>query len=226
MEPRGIEEALGAAEASVASGHGVRGIGFWPAVGRIKGLPELIDRYADRVAAIDQAAFQQWALFIMPVVVGTILMTLATIAGLVLIAGAYYLDGLWAVLVFYAGFGVLLTTTHGLAHLLVGRILGIRFTHWFIGALQRPQPGVKVEYVSYLRTKPARRAWMHGSGALMTKATPFLLIGAAVAADLPAWAVWALPAVGVVTIITDAAWSTKSSDWKRYRREMAFAQDS
>ena len=67
---------------------------------------------------------------------------------------------------------------------------------------------------------------MHASGAIVSKLVPFALIGAAVAADLPSWAVWLLPVIGGVTIVTDVLWSTKKSDWKKFSREMAFAQTS
>jgi hypothetical protein len=102
--------------------------------------------------------------------------------------------------------------------------MGMRFTHWFIGKISQPQPGVKVDYSTYLRTPASRRAWMHASGAITTKVTPFALIGAAVAADLPSWAVWGVPVVGVAAIVTDILWSTKHSDWMKFRREMEFAQ--
>ena len=67
---------------------------------------------------------------------------------------------------------------------------------------------------------------MHASGALITKAIPFLLLGAAWGAEIPGWAVLVLLGVGVGQIITDIVWSTRSSDWKKFKREMAFAQTS
>jgi hypothetical protein len=67
---------------------------------------------------------------------------------------------------------------------------------------------------------------MHAAGATATKLIPFLMVGAALAAGVPAWATWALVTVGVATVITDILWSTKASDWKKFQREMAFAQDS
>lgn len=67
---------------------------------------------------------------------------------------------------------------------------------------------------------------MHASGALVTKAVPFALLGAAVAAGLPAWSVWALAGLGGFMVATDVAWSTKSSDWKKFKREMEFTQSS
>jgi hypothetical protein len=157
---------------------------------------------------------------------GTTLMVAGTLVGLALIWWAYALEGLTAAIAFYLGLGTLLVTTHGLAHLVVGTIAGIRFTSWFIGSITLPQPGVKVDYSTYLRASPMRRAWMHASGAVVTKVIPFALLGAAIAADLPTWAVWVVVAIGLAAIATDILWSTKSSDWKRFRREMEFAQPS
>ena len=224
MEASDIDRVLAQAEASVASGERLTGTGFWRAVSAIKRDPSLIDRFADRVAATDRAAFEAWALLSLPVGFGTALLVLGLSLGLGLVGIAYYLEGLSAVVVFFIGFGALLVVTHGLGHLIVGRLVGIRFTHWFFGSLRRPQPGVKVDYASYLRTPPQKRAWMHAAGALTTKIVPFALIGAAAAAGLPGWAIWVLAGIGALMILTDIVWSTKSSDWMKFRREMEFAE--
>lgn len=226
MESSGIERALATAEAQVAAGHGLAGTGFWAAVATVKTDGDLVDRYADRIAAIDQDAFAQWALLTVPKVVGTSLALLGTGAGLALVGASYSLDGLAAVVIFYLGFGALLVSTHALAHLIVGQIFGIQFTRWFVASLTRPQPGVKIDYATYLRAPASRRAWMHASGALVTKIIPFALIGGAIAAGLPTWAVLGLAVIGTAMIITDVLWSTTSSDWMKYRREMKFAQTS
>ncbi len=156
---------------------------------------------------------------------GDVLLWIGTIAGFGLVTAAYYVEAPWNGLLLLAGTGVLVTTLHGLAHLSVGRLAGMRFTHWFIGSPTRPQPGVKVDYATYLRCPPRRRAWMHASGALATKAMPFLLLGAAWGAGVPAWTWWALIALGAAMIATDAAWSVKRSDWKKFKREMRVAAD-
>src|SRR5690606_24826073 len=114
----------------------------------------------------------------------------------------------------------LAATTHGLGHLVVGRLLGIRFTAWYVASPGRPQPGVKIDYASYLRSTRARRAWMHASGAIVTKVLPFALIGAARAAGLPGWVTWALVGIGFVMIVTDVMFSTRKSDWSRVIREL------
>jgi hypothetical protein len=50
------------------------------------------------------------------------------------------------------------------------------------------------------------------------------LLGAAFAADVPIWTVVVLIVVGIGQVLTDVIWSTKASDWKKFRREMGFAQ--
>jgi len=221
-----IEESLAKAEKALDSGSGLSGTGFWGAVTTVKRNPELAERYADRIALIDERAHRRWALLIIPLRLGNVLAWIAFLIGLALVWWAYELSGTGALVAFFAGMGFLLAATHGLGHLVVGRLLGMRFSYWFVGEVVRPQPGVKIDYATYLRTPPRRRAWMHASGALATKTVPFLLIGAAVAADLPGWVPWALAGLGSAMIIIDVLWSTQASDWKRFRREMEFAQDS
>ena len=216
-----VNEALDRAEAAVAEGKGLRGTGFWPAIRTVKADPSRYD--LERIAAIDRAAFTNWALLTVPIVPGTILNLVVTAGGLGLIAWSYADDTPVSWLWFLLGLGIVWVTTHGLAHLMVGRIQGMRFTHWFIGEITLPQPGVKVDYATYLTVPAHRRAWMHASGAITSKVVPFALIPAAIASEQPTWVAWAVAAFGVISVATDIAWSTKVSDWKKYRREMDLA---
>jgi len=114
--------------------------------------------------------------------------------------------------------------THGLAHFVVGAAVGIRFTDWFIDLPKRPQPGLKVDYASYLRASPRQRAWMHAAGAIATKVVPFLVIPYALAIGTDLWVVLALLALGVVQVVFDVLYSVRASDWKKFRREMRLAR--
>lgn len=219
-----MEATLAGAERAVAGGESLADTGFWRAVAEIKRRPELVERYGERVAAIDRRAFEQWALVTLPIGSGTALSAALTAAGLGAVGGAYYLEEPWNWLLFGAGTTLLLVSTHTLGHLIAGGAMGMRFTHWFVGQIRRPQPGVKVDYATYLRTPARRRAWMHAAGALTTKAVPFALLPAALAADLPAWVPWLLGAAGAVMVATDLLWSTRASDWKKFRREMRYAR--
>lgn len=223
MERQDIESILAAADERLAAGGSLAGTGFRRVVREVKADPELARDHADRIARIDDAAFRRWPMLVVPIVPGTILALVAAAVGLGLVAWSYRLaDGsqVAAVVAFFAGFGVLAATTHGLGHLVVGRLLGIRFTAWYVASPGRPQPGVKIDYASYLRSTRARRAWMHASGAIVTKVLPFALIGAARAAGLPGWVTWALVGIGFVMIVTDVMFSTRKSDWSRVIREL------
>jgi hypothetical protein len=220
-----IEEILRDAEAQLASGGSpdLAPLGFWKVVATLKTDPSFRDRYAERVARIDREAFTKWALLAVPVWVGATLLAIGTAAGLTAVGVSYYLDAPWNGLLLLLGTGILLTTLHGLAHLVVGWIQGMRFTHWFIGSLAKPQPGVKVDYASYLAVPARRRAWMHASGAIATKVVPFAMLAPAFVMGAPWWTTTILVVVGIGTVATDALWSVHSSDWKKFRREMRFA---
>ncbi|MCL1693110.1 MAG: hypothetical protein M3096_05455 [Actinomycetia bacterium] len=223
MNPSEIDSVLGAAEEQIATQGtaDLRGLGFWRTVGVVKRDPALIDRFADRIGAIDQAVFVAWAPVTIPTIVGTVVAVLATIVGLALIGASNRVEP-WNGLLFLAGTGVLLAATHGLGHLVVGRIVGIRFTVWFAG-YRRPQPGVKTNYATYLRTPARSRAWMHASGAIVTKAIPFLLLPVAIWFAVPVWTIVVLVVLAVGQVLTDVLWSTKASDWAKFRREMRYA---
>ncbi len=224
VDDAAITETLRAAESAVRSGQPPGPSGFWKAVEAVKADPALIEEHADRIGVIDSIAFRRWALVTVPLWIGNLVMIGGALFGLALIAWSYSLDGTAAGVAFTLGFGAILVTTHSLAHLLVGTFFGIRFTRWFMGSIRRPTPGVKVDYASYLRSPAASRAWMHASGAILTKLVPFALIGAALAADVPAWTLAMLIVVGVVQIATDVLWSTKASDWSKFSREMSFSR--
>jgi hypothetical protein len=151
-------------------------------------------------------------------------MVVGTLIGLAVVFWAYQVEQPWNGLALLAGTGITLVTTHGLGHLVAGRLVGIRFTHWFIGEISRPQPGVKIDYATYLRTPARARAWMHASGALVTKTVPLLALPPAFVMDAPGWTVALLIVIWIVMTATDILWSTKSSDWKKFSREMGIAR--
>lgn len=212
---------LEAARRSIEAGGELKGTGFWKAVAAARKDPVLAGRWAGEIAEIDRAAFEKGVSLRVPAFVGTAALSCGTIAaaGILVSLNRVEQDPL-RTLLFFGAFGTLLLTTHSLAHWMVGRLCGIRFTHYFLGGPAPPRPGAKVDYASYLKVSPAKRAVMHASGALVTKVLPFALIPFAGAFDLPGWSVVVLVIVGLVQIITDILFSTKSSDWKKVKREL------
>ena len=154
MDSLEIDSALNALEVQIAFGNvpGLNGTGYWPAVNAVKRNPDLTDQFADRIGAIDDATFNTWARLVVPMWAGTALAVIGAVLGLALIGASGFVPA-WNGIVFLLGTGVVIGTTHGLGHIVVGTIGGVQFTAWFIGR-GRPQPGVKTDYATYLYATP------------------------------------------------------------------------
>jgi hypothetical protein len=219
-----MAEALERAEAAVDAGRPLAGTGFWKAVDRARRNPGLAEEFADRIAAVDRRSFESQVHLRAPVWIGNLALGAGAGAGVLAIALAPRFSGLARSLVFVGGFGALAVTTHSLTHWVVGRAMGMRFTHYFLGGPPPPRPGLKIDYSTYLRVPPKRRAVMHASGAVVTKLIPFALIPVAAAQGQPRWLVVLLVVAGAGQVVTDVVFSTKTSDWKKVGREMKAAR--
>jgi hypothetical protein len=230
----GLGAELDRIEQAVAAGDtDLRSLGFWRVVSLIKRDDDLIERYAEQVGRIDTEAFRTRIGFRVPVWVGNGFLLAEAAVGVVAVFVAVN-AGVPAPSSdpnpFLAGAGLVVAAVawaiglHSPAHWLIGLLLGIRFTDYFLGGWPIPYPGLKTDYATYLRAGPIRRAWMHASGALATKLAPFLALAFAPAADAPGWAVAILLVLGAGQIVTDIVISTRKSDWKKVRRELAVAR--
>ncbi len=222
-----VEAVLAGCEQALAGGRSVdlRQLGFWQAVEAVKRRPQWIEEYAERIGAIDRQAFEQTVHPTLPPAVGTLALSSGAAIGLLLARMSKAIPAPWNAATLLAGAAALLGTTHDLAHLAIGRLVGLRFTHWFLNGPTRLQPGLKIDYASYLRTSPWARAWMHASGALVTKLVPFALVPVALRARTPRWTMAILLGIGILQIGTDLLYSVRRSDWKRVRRELRVARE-
>lgn len=244
MRPEDVEAALDRAEQALNQRRGLKGTGFWQAVRLVRRESVLADRYADRIGAIDRRAFERGVRLRVPLVPGLIVLAAGVAFGVVALVFAvgwgseseqvlrvnFEFRPLRELparvpVVFLIGFAAVLICSHSLTHWLVGRAVGMRFTHVFLGGPPPPRPGVKTDYASYLRVAPRARALMHASGAVVSKIVPFaLLSGSLRLYDGWPWLTWILIGVGVLTLVTDAVFSTKTSDWMKVRRELRAAR--
>jgi hypothetical protein len=220
------EEAFRRIETALDSGKtDLRALGFWRLLERVKAEPALARHWAEIAGRIDRKAFESRVRLRVPVWVGNLLLLLGTIAGAVAVWQATRTtSGLFAGLALVFAGGAWSVTVHDLAHWLAGRTVGIRFTSYFLSGTFPPRPGLKTDYRTYLRAEPAARAWMHASGAIATKLAPFAALAFWPSTVAPAWAAWALVALGLLQIATDVAFSVRRSDWKRVRRELRVAR--
>ena len=240
-----VDEALARAERALAEGSSLKGKGFWKAVDEVRRDRGLADRYADRIGTIDRRAFERGVRLRLRAWIGVVGLSAISAFGVFAVVLAFRAGAkepyiarfveapdvnafAWPGFIpiaFLIGFGALIVGTHSLAHWIVGRLLGIRFTHVFLGGPPPPRPGFKTDYATYLRTSPRKRALMHASGAVVTKIVPFALLPVSLSfyAGWP-WLTWVLITVTVVQIVTDVFLSTKVSDWKKVLREVRAAR--
>ena len=203
----------------------LRTLGFWRLLAKVKADPVLARHWADAAGEIDRRAFEAEVKLRVPVWVGNLLLLLGTILGGVAVAVALRATSdIVAGLALIAAGGIWSVSVHCLAHWLVGRTVGIRFTSYFLGGPFPPRPGLKTDYATYLRAEPDARALMHASGAIATKLAPFAALAFWPASDAPWWSAAALFALGVLQIVTDVLFSVRSSDWKKVKRERRIAR--
>jgi hypothetical protein len=214
-------------EAAVAAGEtDLRRLGFWKLVAGVKRDRVLAEHWADIVGRIDRRAFETAVRFRLPVWLGNAVLAVGTLAGAFLVGFAVGTDqAVQAGIALVLAGGVWSVAWHDLAHWVVGRAVGIRFTCYFVGGPFPPRPGLKSDYATYLRTSPRSRAWMHASGAIATKLAPFVVLALWPASGAPWWAAVTLLALGLLQIVTDVLFSVRSSDWKKVRRELRVARD-
>jgi len=213
-------------ETEVAAGNtDLAALGFWRTVGAIKLDRVAVLELAEQAGRIDTAAFRARVGARARPWVGVTAMIALTALGFVGIWLADVWTGAWAGLAIL-GTGVAWSIGwHLPTHVFVGWLGGIRFTDAFLGGPPPPRPGIKTDYATYLHAEPSMRAWFHASGAIATKIAPFAALAFWPSTGAPAWAAWALAALGVLQIVTDLTLSRKSSDWKKFRRERQVARD-
>lgn len=227
----GLGAQLDGIEAAVAEGRSDLGdLGFWRIVGRIKRDPALVEAHADQVGRIDTRAFRNGVRLRVPVWLGNLLLVGATVFGAaaVVVARVAADAGEGDLLVggaLLVATGALALGVHAPTHWVVGRLIGMRFTDYFLGGPPPPRPGVKTDYATYLRTPAIRRAWMHASGALATKVAPFVVLALAPWGAAPWWSLALVGAIGIFMIVTDVLFSVSSGDWKKFLRERAIARE-
>lgn len=221
-----LEEAFARIRAAVEAGDtDLSSLGFWRLLKRVKADPSLTERWAGAAGAIDRAAFEARVRLRFPVWFGNLVLVAGTAFGIGAVVVALRASDRTVVGIALVVAGATWTVSlHCLAHWVVGRLVGIRFTSYFFGGPPPPRPGLKSDYATYLRAEPGARAWMHASGALATKAAPFIALAFFPASNAPAWAAWALVAIGVLSVVTDVVFSRTSGDWKKVIRERDIAR--
>jgi hypothetical protein len=224
--PEDFQDVFGRIEAAVDAGNtDLSALGYWRLLREVKKDPVLSRHWAEVAGRIDRKAFEKAVRLRFPVWVGNAVLVAGTAAGGGALAfGVLASDPVQAGIALVASAGILTVSLHDLAHWVSGRRRGIRFLCYFLDGPFKIQPGLKTDYATYLSAAPEERAAMHAAGAIASKVAPFIPLLFWWRSSAPVWAAAALGAIAAVQIVTDVVWSTKKADWKKVRREMAFAR--
>lgn len=176
---------------------------FWRLVARVKKDSALIERYADRIGETDQKIFRGRVPFTLGIGAGNFIEVVGLgVGAAVLIGGSRYLGAYgWASPIIAAL--LFSITLHPLAHYLVGRLVGIRFTFYFLDGPIKIEPTLKIDYATYLRASPGKRALMHLSGAFATTTSPLLVLLIAFFLGAPKLSLVALAALFLFFLSTE-----------------------
>jgi hypothetical protein len=226
VEPEGFAAEFDRIEAAVEAGQtDLRSLGFWRLLAKVKVDRAISDHWADQAGRIDRKAFEAHVRVRVPVWFGNALLLGGALLGVVGVAIAVRTEDetLAGLALVFAALDWS-ATLHSPAHWLVGRLVGIRFTCYFVGRVVPPIPGLKTDYATYLRTAPEARAWMHASGAVASKLAPVVAWAFWPVSNAPAWASWAIVGYTAFLVLVDVFLSTRFSDWKRVRRELRVAR--
>ncbi len=187
---------------------------FWAIVDRVKKDKINDDDLLEQIESISLKRFRENVSFMLSVVVGNALAVIATVAAI----GLAFQKGEWML---YISTLILMTSLHPLSHSITGSILRMKFTHYYLNGSARFEPTLRIDYSSYLKASPERRALMHASGVVGTIAAP--LIAMLIALNTGAGdAAFNLFILFLLLVVFELLTSTKTGDLMRAKREYGY----
>ncbi len=188
---------------------------FWNIINQVKKDKINDDELLKLITNINQKRFRETISFSLSVPAGNLFELIITIAAMVL---PFQIE---SSLMFYISAFVLMATLHPLFHYITGTLSGIRFTHYYLDGPAMIEPTLKIDYFSYLKASPGRRALMHASGVVGTVIAPLVAALIALSKGTSAAAFY-LFIMFLMLIIFELLTSTKVGDLMRAGRECRY----
>jgi hypothetical protein len=165
-----------------------------------------------------------------PLGLGNVIEVLGCLAAIALVLEAPYVENIPLAFVAYLlSWGCLVFFPHCLAHFITGRILGVRFSHYFISASpvtrmqlpiisgvmsKLPVLGLKIRPESLKSVNHGARTVMFASGAAASMLLPFLVFVISIG-RLPSILVGILLVLSLANLAFDLYYSPKAGDLSR-----------
>ena len=168
--------------------------------------------------------------FRIPLVLGNGIDVLGIVVGIYLLVAGFDINTVpLRFLVYLLSWMCLVFFPHCLAHFAVGRLVGVRFTHYLLGkssitelrlpvisALSSAIPllTLKIDHGALKSVGPGARAVMFASGAVVSMILPFLVVVVSIGRLPVIWSVGLL-LISVVNICFDLYYSPRAGDFSR-----------
>lgn len=165
-----------------------------------------------------------------PVILGNTFEILGTLFAFYLIFTAPTVPGtLLRFFIYLVSWGFLVFFPHGIAHYFVGRVVGVRFSYYFMGKSSAtklklpvlgtflswfPVPTLRIERASFRSVSHRGRTAMFASGAIASMVMPFFAAAGSIG-QLPTWLTAVLFLISVVNLVFDLYYSPRVGDLHR-----------
>jgi hypothetical protein len=215
-----IDEELERIEKEVEHDYNLRKLGFWKLVAKIKKDPQLSAKFAEQAGRIERKASEKKVRLRINIWLGHAAEISAMLLGIALIwLGFAHSSELARSLSLVLASVILSMSVHPLAHYAVGRFCGINFLYYFLNGPAKIEPTLKIDYASYLKAHPRKRAAMHLAGPIVTISATLTCLVLGLVASILQWAKILLLLYFLFTLATDIFLSPKAGDIKRVKRE-------
>jgi len=224
-----IEERLTQIFNEVKKGNfALRKLGFWDIVREAKRNKEIAIKYGDKISEINKYVFEKkWKWKFAPIYGISAMLVISVIT---ILAFPYALNDRFYLSVYLpvASF-ILSASLHPITQYIVGRVFGIKFLYFYLRGIYifsrtskgkfHIEPALKLEYASYLRTNPLKRAIMHISGSIITILIVFLFFWLSLVFNVYLWSQVICGGIAISYLLTEIIYSPKYAAWKHFLEE-------
>ncbi len=224
-----IGEKLEIIEKEILKGNfSLRKLGFWDIVIEAKLNDEIAKRYGKKIAEINRYVFEKKWKRRYSISFGISLLSLISIIFIALYFFVYnhifYLSLYFPIASF-----VLSASLHPITQYIVGRIFGIKFIYIYLRGLYifsrsskgkiHIEPALKLDYESYLKVHPMKRAIMHVSGTFVTLFIVFFFFILSLTYPVELFSKISCGMIAISYLLTEMIYSPRYAAWKHFREE-------
>lgn len=203
-------------------------LGFWEIVNEAKINQEIAEKTAKKIAKINRKVFEKrWKWKFNPLlgIFVLLLISAITIYFYFVVVNDKFLLSLYLPIASF----ILSASFHTPLQYIVGRILGIKFIYIYPRGIYmferhskgkiKIEPALKLDYESYLKASPIKRAIMHASGATLTIVAVIYFFILSIILKAEIWSIFICGFITFAYILTDLTYSKNQAAWKRFLEE-------